>query len=107
MKFLESLRVYDKDNISVLIMKVIRSKYMENPEFEPEKIKNASSAAEGLCRWIRALESYDRVAKVVEPKKEALLKAELELRMTLESLEEKRKTVTSNESETNNSLKLL
>ena len=45
---------------------------MENPEFDPEKIKNASSAAEGLCKWVRALESYDRVAKVVEPKKEAL-----------------------------------
>jgi dynein heavy chain, axonemal len=94
MKFLDSLRIYDKDNIPIATMKLIRSsRFMENPDFDPDKIKNASSAAEGLCKWVRALESYDRVAKVVGPKKEALSKAELELKMTLESLEEKRKTV--------------
>ena len=72
MKFLESLQTYDKDNIPVAIIKVIREKYITNPEFVPEKIKNASSAAEGLCKWVRAMESYDKVAKVVAPKKEKL-----------------------------------
>lgn len=90
MKFLESLKSYDKDNIPVAIMKQIRAKYMENPEFDPEKIKNASSAAEGLCRWVRALESYDRVAKIVEPKKQDLAKAESALEITMKSLNEKR-----------------
>ncbi|OAJ39728.1 hypothetical protein BDEG_23556 [Batrachochytrium dendrobatidis JEL423] len=90
LKFLDSLKSYDKDNISVAVMKVIRSKYMENPEFDPEKIKTASSAAEGLCRWVRAMECYDRVAKVVAPKKEALAKAEAELAETMKSLNEKR-----------------
>jgi dynein heavy chain len=90
MKFLDSLRTYDKDNINVNIMKTIRSKYMENPEFDPEKIKNASSAAEGLCRWVRAMECYDRVAKVVAPKKAALAQAEAELAVTMGKLNEKR-----------------
>ena len=93
MKFLEGLKTYDKDNIPISIMKVIRAKYMENPEFDPEKIKNASSAAEGLCRWVRALECYDRVAKVVEPKKMALAKAEEDLKTTMASLNEKRKSL--------------
>ncbi|KAJ3073863.1 Dynein heavy chain 7, axonemal [Podochytrium sp. JEL0797] len=90
MKFLDSLRTYDKDNIQVSIMKVIRSKYMENPEFDPDKIKNASSAAEGLCRWVRAMECYDRVAKVVAPKKLALAQAESDLAATMAKLNEKR-----------------
>ncbi|KAJ3286989.1 Dynein heavy chain 7, axonemal [Borealophlyctis nickersoniae] len=90
MKFLENLKAYDKDNVSPSIMKVIRGKYMDNPEFDPEKIKTASSAAEGLCRWVRAIECYDRVAKVVAPKKEALAKAEAELAETMGKLNEKR-----------------
>jgi dynein heavy chain, axonemal len=90
MKFLESLKTFDKDNINPNIMKVIRSKYMDNPEFDPEKIKSASSAAEGLCRWVRAMECYDRVAKVVEPKKQALAVAEADLAVTMGKLNEKR-----------------
>ncbi|EPZ35039.1 Dynein heavy chain, coiled coil stalk domain-containing protein, partial [Rozella allomycis CSF55] len=90
MKFLDSLRTYDRDNIQPAIMKQIRQKYMDNPEFDPEKVKNASSAAEGLCRWVRAMECYDRVAKVVAPKKEALAIAEKELAETMQKLTEKR-----------------
>jgi dynein heavy chain len=95
MKFLESLKAYDKDNIPVAVMKIIRAKYMDNPEFDPEKVKNASSAAEGLCRWVRAMECYDRVAKVVEPKKIALAAAEAELAETMKSLNEKRASLRS------------
>ncbi|KAJ3193186.1 Dynein heavy chain 7, axonemal [Irineochytrium annulatum] len=91
MKFLESLRTYDKDNISVAIMKQIRSpKYIDNPEFDPDKIKNASSAAEGLCKWVRAMECYDRVAKVIAPKRLALEAAEADLAQTMTKLNEKR-----------------
>jgi dynein heavy chain len=86
MKFLDSLKTYDKDNIPTAIMKIIRGQYVPNPDFDPEKIKTASSAAEGLCRWVRAMEIYDRVAKVIGPKKEALAKAEQELAETMASL---------------------
>ncbi|TPX60044.1 hypothetical protein PhCBS80983_g02063 [Powellomyces hirtus] len=88
--FLSSLKAYDKDNIDVKIMKVIRGKFIENPEFDPEKIAKASSAAEGLCRWVRAMELYDRVAKVVAPKREALAKAETEVAEVMAKLNEKR-----------------
>lgn len=45
-------------------MQKIRGEYLTNPEFDPPKIAKASSAAEGLCKWIMAMEVYDRVAKV-------------------------------------------
>ncbi len=35
-------------------------------------IKNASSAAEGLCKWVRAIAAYDVIAKEIQPKREAL-----------------------------------
>ncbi|XP_033628553.1 dynein heavy chain 7, axonemal-like isoform X2 [Asterias rubens] len=90
MKFLQSLHDYDKDNIQPSIIKVIRSKYITNPDFVPDKIRNASTAAEGLCKWVRAMDSYDKVAKVVAPKKLALKAAESELRVAMEGLEKKR-----------------
>ncbi|KAK5855256.1 hypothetical protein PBY51_005374 [Eleginops maclovinus] len=69
LKFLESLKAYDKDNIPAPYIKKIRDKFIDNPEFQPSIIKNVSSACEGLCKWVRALEVYERVAKVVAPKK--------------------------------------
>jgi dynein heavy chain len=93
LKFLDGLKAYDRDNISPAIMKQIRAKYTDNPEFDPDKVKSASSAAEGLCKWVRAMEIYDRVAKVIEPKKEALAKAESELAVTMKSLNDKRATL--------------
>ena len=76
--FVDSLKSYDKDNIPPKIIKVIREQYCTNDDFLPEKIAKASSACEGLCKWVRAMEIYDRVAKVVAPKKEKLKEAEAE-----------------------------
>ena len=65
LKFLDSLKEYDKDNIGPGVMKQIRDKYISNPEFDPARIRNASSACEGMCLWIKAIEVYDRVIKVL------------------------------------------
>ncbi|KAG5839016.1 hypothetical protein ANANG_G00229870 [Anguilla anguilla] len=90
MNFLRDLREYDKDNIPVPVMAKIRSEYMSNPDFDPTKVAKASGAAEGLCRWITAMEVYDRVAKVVAPKKANLLEAQESLATTMALLNEKR-----------------
>ena len=50
--FLKSLISFDRDNIPLAIIKKIRSTYTSNDEFDPEKIKSASTAAEGLCRFV-------------------------------------------------------
>lgn len=64
MKFLESLKIYDRDNIPISVMKKIRDNYITNPDFDPTIIRKVSSACEGICSWVRAIEVYDRVAKV-------------------------------------------
>ena len=60
MKFLRWTIFAFQDNISPNIMKQIRTKYIGNPDFDPDKIKTASTAAEGLCKWVTAIESYDK-----------------------------------------------
>ncbi|XP_068632055.1 dynein axonemal heavy chain 3 [Battus philenor] len=90
MKFLESLKNYDKDNIPPAIMKKIRDKYIPDREFDPVVISKVSSACEGLCRWVRAMDVYDRVIKVVAPKKAALAEAEAELQVQMNTLNMKR-----------------
>ncbi|XP_030655837.1 dynein heavy chain 3, axonemal [Nomascus leucogenys] len=90
LKFLESLKTYDKDNIPPLTMKRIRERFINHPEFQPAVIKNVSSACEGLCKWVRAMEVYDRVAKVVAPKRERLREAEGKLDAQMQKLNQKR-----------------
>nr|XP_008115484.1 PREDICTED: dynein heavy chain 7, axonemal [Anolis carolinensis] len=89
MRFLQSLHEYDKDNIPPAYMNIIRKQYITNPEFVPEKIRNASTAAEGLCKWVIAMDSYDKVAKVVAPKKIKLNAAEAELKVAMDGLRKK------------------
>ena len=62
--FLSSLKEYDKDNIPEHVMNRIRREYITNPDFDPAKAAKTSSAAEGLCKWILAMQMYDKVAKV-------------------------------------------
>ncbi|EPY81024.1 hypothetical protein CB1_000762017 [Camelus ferus] len=74
----------------VTVMQKIRGEYLTNPEFDPPKVAKASSAAEGLCKWIMAMEVYDRVAKVVAPKKARLTEAQKSLAETMGLLNQKR-----------------
>ncbi|XP_050560802.1 dynein axonemal heavy chain 3 isoform X6 [Spodoptera frugiperda] len=90
MKFLESLKNYDKDNIPNSVMKRIRERYIPDRDFDPAVIAKVSSACEGLCRWVRAMDVYDRVIKVVAPKKAALFEAESELQQQMNTLNAKR-----------------
>ena len=77
-RFLEILQTFDKDNIPHATIERMQP-YMAMDEFNPETVKKASKAAYGLCSWARAMESYDRVAKVVGPKKIKLEEAQAEV----------------------------
>ena len=62
----------------------------------------------GLCKWVRAMEAYDRVAKVVAPKKAKLAASELELKDTMDKLNKKKaelKKVEDDLAELENALK--
>lgn len=90
LKFLDKLKEYNKDNIPVAVITTIRKKYTSNPDFDPVKIAQASTACEGLCKWVKAMDVYDKVAKVVAPKKLKLAEAESELAVQMEKLNQKR-----------------
>lgn len=77
MKFLDSLLNFDKDNIPPRIIQKIQERILTNENFDPEKVRTASVAAEGLCKWIRAIVEYDKVIKVVAPKRAALEEAQM------------------------------
>lgn len=66
---MESLLDYDKDHIPEIVINKIRENFLNDPDFKPQRVEKASFAAKGLCMWVRALDQYDKVAKVVAPKK--------------------------------------
>ena len=84
--FLASLTTYDKDNIDPAIIKNLQP-YMQNPDFAPEVIKKVSKACYGLCCWVRAMDTYDRVAKMIAPKRAALAEAEAKYEEVMEKVE--------------------
>ena len=75
-KFLDSLINFDKDNIPPRIIQLVQERVLPNENFDPEKVKVASTACEGLCKWISAIVEYDKVIRVVAPKRAALEEAE-------------------------------
>lgn len=86
--FLESLQNYDKDNIPEKKIKGIQ-KYMKNDKFMPDEVGKVSKAAKSLCMWVRAMDTYARVAKTVEPKKQKLMGAQKQLMDSQAMLKEK------------------
>lgn len=87
-------RVTDEDyDLPEQIMNTIRKTYIPDPNFKPSIIAKSSSAAEGLCKWIIAVDMYDKVMKEVTPKKQKLKVANEEYEATMLILEEKRNEV--------------
>eukprot|EP00002_Diphylleia_rotans_P035998 TRINITY_DN7896_c0_g1_i2.p1 TRINITY_DN7896_c0_g1~~TRINITY_DN7896_c0_g1_i2.p1 ORF type:complete len:4263 (-),score=670.67 TRINITY_DN7896_c0_g1_i2:89-12877(-) len=87
--FIQKLMAYDRDNISEDTMAKLRP-YLDNPAFTPSNVEKSSVAGKSLCAWVRAMEKYYVVSRVVGPKKERLKEANAALRYTLEKLEENR-----------------
>ena len=76
--FIKQLVNYDKDNMTDRILKKIGT-YCAQPDFQPEIIGRVSLAAKSLCMWVRAMEVYGRIYRVVEPKKQRLAQATSQL----------------------------
>ncbi|XP_068978772.1 dynein axonemal heavy chain 2 [Bombus flavifrons] len=85
--FLNTLRDFDKDNISDRTLRQI-SRYTSNPEFEPEKVGLVSVAAKSLCIWVIAMEEYGKLYRIVAPKREKLQAALKSLKEKEQALEE-------------------
>ncbi|XP_060619679.2 dynein axonemal heavy chain 6 isoform X2 [Anolis sagrei] len=88
--FLRRLLEYDKENINRQVLQRLQ-KYINNPDFVPEKVEKVSKACKSMCMWVRAMDLYSRVVKIVEPKRQKLNAAQAELDATLATLRDKRK----------------
>ncbi len=83
--FLDSLINFKKENIHENCLKAIKP-YLEDPEFRPELIAAKSNAAAGLCSWVVNIVTFYEVYCEVEPKRQALSKANAELAAAQEKL---------------------
>ncbi|XP_062858858.1 dynein heavy chain 9, axonemal isoform X2 [Trichomycterus rosablanca] len=83
--FLDSLINFNKENIHENCLKAIRP-YLQDPEFKPELVAAKSNAAAGLCSWVINIVRFYEVYCEVEPKRQALNKANAELASAQEKL---------------------
>lgn len=74
---------------NVNVYSQVKTTYTDDTDFDPEKVKKGSVAAAGLCKWVHAMVVYNRVAKVVGPKRAALAEAESTLAQAMAQLGEK------------------
>ena len=92
-KFVQELAEFEKDDINAKTMKMIKDKYIGNKEIDPDDSKTSMGAGDAvakcLFKWLIAIESYDKIAKSVAPKKEQLSKLDSELETATASLREK------------------
>ncbi|XP_059580544.1 dynein axonemal heavy chain 6 isoform X2 [Alligator mississippiensis] len=88
--FLKKLLEYDKENIKPQILLKLQ-KYINNPDFVPEKVEKVSKACRSMCMWVRAMDLYSRVVKEVEPKRQKFNAAQAELDATMATLREKQR----------------
>ncbi|NXH32764.1 DYH9 protein, partial [Myiagra hebetior] len=76
--FLDSLINFNKENIHENCLKALQP-YLQDPKFNPEFVATKSSAAAGLCSWVLNMARFHRVFCEVQPKRQALHRANAEL----------------------------
>eukprot|EP00891_Asterochloris_glomerata_P001497 jgi/Astpho2/1497/e_gw1.00026.129.1_t len=91
-KFIERLVGYDADNIPASICEAL-ARVVEDARFTPDQASQLltfrlpqSNAARSMCLWVRAMDTYSKVVRVVEPKRQALQGAETALQIVEEQL---------------------
>lgn len=89
MKFLEGLVNFERDDIPPRIIQKLEERILCNENFDPEKVKTASTACEGLCKWVIAIVKYDKVAKEIAPRKLEQKEAEAKSNAAVQLLNEK------------------
>eukprot|EP00064_Thunnus_orientalis_P003474 superscaffoldBa00000283_g3483 len=85
--FLDSLINFNKENIPEACLKAIQP-YLQASvsKFQPDLVASKSYAAAGLCSWVLNIVKFYEVYCEVEPKRQALSKANAELAAAQEKL---------------------
>ncbi|XP_047348170.1 dynein axonemal heavy chain 6 [Vespa velutina] len=76
--FLDRLIAYPKDDISDTLLQKLQQ-YIKHPDFKPELVAKQSKVCKSMCVWVRAMDSYAKIYRVVEPKRHKLKQAQNEL----------------------------
>jgi hypothetical protein len=71
---LTNCKEFQKDNIKPETIEKLRP-IIESSDYDDKVLKNASQAAFGLGKWVRAMVQYDDAMKIVKPKKAEAEKA--------------------------------
>ncbi|XP_026666919.1 dynein heavy chain 6, axonemal [Ceratina calcarata] len=87
--FLDRLYTYPKDEISDKLLEKLQA-YIDHPEFKPELVARQSKACKSMCIWVRAIDGYAKIYRVVEPKRQRLQKAAAELKQIEDVVRQKR-----------------
>ncbi|NWI85455.1 DYH9 protein, partial [Pitta sordida] len=83
--FLDSLVKFNKENIHENCLKALQP-YLQDPQFNPEFVATKSSAAAGLCSWVLNIVRFHGVFCEVQPKRQALSRANAELEAAQDKL---------------------
>jgi len=76
--FIKRLVEFDKDNLSERSVRLLK-RIIDDPQFTPDQVAKQSKAAMSMCLWVRAMDTYAKVSKVVEPKRLRLREAQVAL----------------------------
>lgn len=74
---LNNCKDFKKDDIKPETIEKLRP-IIESPDYDDKVLKNASLAAFGLGKWVRAMVQYDDAMRIVKPKKAEAEKAKAE-----------------------------
>ncbi len=96
--FIKRLKDFDKDNVKAALLKKLK-KFINDERFDPNLIAKKSTAGKSICMWVRAMDKYSEVNKIVGPKKEALAGAEKELAVVQKELDQKKAALREVENE--------
>ena len=96
--FIKRLKEFDKDNVKAALLKKLK-KYINDERFDPNLIAKKSTAGKSICMWVRAMDKYSEVNKIVGPKKLALAEAEKELAVVQKELDQKKAALREVENE--------
>ncbi|XP_072161423.1 LOW QUALITY PROTEIN: dynein axonemal heavy chain 6 [Bemisia tabaci] len=86
--FLKRLLDYDRDYVPDLLLKKLKI-YLEHPEFIPELVAAHSKFAKVMCMWVRAIDGYAKVFRVVETKRKKIDSSEKDLNAVMSVLRSK------------------
>lgn len=66
--FLKRLQDFDKNNIPEKTLQKLKA-YIDNKDFQPDIVASVSKVCKSMCMWVRAIDMYAKVYKIVEPKR--------------------------------------